>query len=179
MATLLSYSNQPGEGEVAIPELLPPDFEMGVNGQGTVVHFYHSHCLCTGATTRCLERLAASFATKTQIIVYAFLPHRETKDWIESATTEKLRSLGDVTVIADRNTEAARRSSVPALVHSLVYGPRAELRFSGGFTPSLRQEVRCTSGTAFLNAVNGESTAMQMCPAFGYPIVCDGGETQT
>lgn len=171
MAQLLSYSHQPGEVGSSIPETFPADLQIGTEEQAKVVLFYHPKCPCTQATVRCLERLAASFASQPRIIAYAYVPSKEAESWVESATTGKLRTLGNVTVIADRDAEVCRRFDVSTSGHVLVYNKNGELKFSGGITPSRGHEGDCASGTAFLATVNGNSDAKESCPVYGCAIV--------
>ncbi|WP_286766000.1 MULTISPECIES: RedB [Rhodopirellula] len=174
MTQLVSYSSQPGKVGQSVPELLPCSLsgEEPFRGadQTTVLIFYHPHCPCTRATIRCMERMIASFASQPNIVAYAFIPSGEVDSWIESETTDKLRSFGNVSIVADHDAKASRQFDVATSGHVLVYND-ARLSFSGGITPSRGHEGSCDSGAAFLNSINGESNQRVKWPVFGCAIV--------
>ncbi|CAD73292.1 MAG TPA: RedB [Rhodopirellula baltica] len=174
MTQLVSYSSQPGDVGQSVPMLLPHSLSSVQSfedaNQTTVLVFYHPHCPCTRATIRCMERMIASFTSQPTIIAYAFVPSGETDHWIESETTDKLRSFGNVSIVADHNAKACRQFDVATSGHVLVYND-SKLSFSGGITPSRGHEGNCDSGVAFLHSVNGESEDRREWPVFGCAIV--------
>ncbi|SMP75553.1 AhpC/TSA family protein [Neorhodopirellula lusitana] len=179
MSQLMSYSNTPGETRTTVPQVIPTELISTTlsdekRAQSKVLVFYHPHCPCTRATIRSLQRLESMFAPDTQIVGYAYQPASKDDNWIETTTTQALRSLQNATVLADRDAQACEDFEIVTSGHVLVYDHNGELKFSGGITPSRGHEGSCASGTAFLNSVNGKTNAEQSWPVFGCPIVRNG-----
>ncbi len=140
------------------------------DNESTVVLFYHPHCPCTFATARCLQRLSTDFKTRPQIIALAYCPEDQPDRWIESSTTRQLKKIADVRVVIDRDGSICQQFGVTTSGHTLIYGPDAELRFSGGITPYRGHEGYCRASTAFMQHLNHPQKHPTNWPVFGCQI---------
>jgi len=167
MVRLMSYANRAGEVGEFTPSKLPAEATRSSIDQPTVLFFYHPHCPCTRASVRCLERYLVSFRSNPRIVAYAFRPLSASDSWVDSETTDKLRSLKSVEVVVDEDARTCRRYDIATSGHVLVYSGDGSLVFSGGITASRGHEGECVAADAMKNAVNGIPNSEPSWPVFG------------
>ena len=180
---LTDYANRPGsQGDVAEQldkEIVHAEWTLSQefdDSKCTLILFYHPHCPCTKAATRCLERLFTRFSDTPNFIAVAYCPSTERDSWIESSITANLRKkFGQTPIVIDPDGKYCERFGAFTSGHAILYDESGSLIFSGGITPGRGHEGHSSAASDLVAKVNGLSEEVIYWPVYGCTIIDSEG----
>jgi hypothetical protein len=135
--------------------------------RGTLVMFAHPRCPCTRASIGELALLMAQCQGRLRAHVLFFRPVGSSELGASTDLSRSAAAIPGVTVAQDDGGAEARRFHVATSGHTLLYGARGELLFSGGITASRGHSGGNAGRSAVFALLHDGVAELEETPAFG------------
>ena len=133
---LLIHSATPGV-QVSAPKIWPAAVHgLHHDQRCTLLMFAHPRCPCTSASLEEFARLMAHFDHQVDAYVLFLHPAGQFSDLEKSSTWNDAAAIPGVTALSDDDGKIAAQFGACTSGETYLYGPRAELIYSGGITPA-------------------------------------------